>query len=212
MASLQKISSRLGRKKLDTSSAELFEQKYQRIADPWNFATSEYEQSRYNAILAALAGRRYHRAFEPGCSVGALTEKLITICDHVEAIDFAASAIATARRRCPQPQVLFRVAGLPECLPLQGFDLIVLSEIGYYFTPEQWTAIVTSLVETAAPGTTFVTAHWLGSSPDHRMSGDQVHTIVRADVNLRLLHEERHAGFRLDRLERIASSPHATTG
>ncbi len=186
MAALRDILSRMNfRQKLDPSSADFFEQKYQRRPDPWNFAESQYEQARYDAILAALKGRRYGNAFEPGCSIGALTEKLLTLCDHVEAIDFAASAIATARERCPQPQATFQVMGLPERLPLQGFDLIVLSEIGYYFTPEQWTDIVGSLVATSAPGTTFITAHWLGVSPDHSMSGDEVHA------------------FRLDRLERM---------
>ncbi|WP_419804577.1 SAM-dependent methyltransferase [Terriglobus sp.] len=188
---------------LDPSSAEFFAEKYRRAADPWNFATSEYEQCRYDAILAALRGRHYGNAFEPGCSVGALTEKLAAVCDHVEAIDFAVPAVATARQRCPRPQVTFRVMGLPERLPLHGFDLLVLSEIGYYFTPEHWTAMVASMAETALPGTTFLAAHWLGVSPDHRMSGDEVHAILRANPKLQLQHEERHAGFRLDRLERV---------
>ena len=187
----------------DTSSADFFEEKYRRDADPWNFEKSKYEQSRYDAIVAAVQGKRYRAAFEPGCSVGALTAKLVSLCDRVEAIDFAASAIATARKRCPQEEVTFRVMGLPERLPLYGFDLIVLSEIGYYFTPEQWTDIVASLATTSSPGTTFITAHWLGVSPDHRMSGDEVHSILRANRNLHLVHEERRPGFRLDRLERM---------
>lgn len=191
-------------KPLDTSSAAFFEQKYERTADPWNFATSEYEQARYAAIIAALQGRRYRSAFEPGCSVGALTEKLIAICDGVEAIDFAAPAVATARQRCPQPEIRFRVMSLPDRLPLHGFDLLVLSEIGCYFTPERWTEIVSSIVSTATPGTTLLAAHWLGSSPDHRMSGDHVHEILRSQSHLQLQHEERHAGFRLDRWERTA--------
>lgn len=189
---------------LDPSSSAFFEQKYQQKADPWDFAKSEYEQSRYHAIIAALAGKRYRNAFEPGCSVGVLTEQLLTICDHVEAIDFAASAVAAARARCPGSNATFQVMGLPERLPLHGFDLIVLSEIGYYFAPEQWQQIIASLVSTAGLGTTFLVAHWLGFSPDHRVSGEQVHAIVRAQPDLHLLHEERHAGFRLDLLERTA--------
>ena len=191
------------RKKIDPSSAAFFEQKYQRQDDPWDFTGSEYEQSRYNAIVAALAGRRYRSAFEPGCSVGALTEKLITLCDHVEAIDFAASAVATARRRLSQPEITFGVMSLPERLPLLGFDLVVLSEIGYYFTPEQWTEITNSIVATAEVGTTILASHWLGVSPDHRMSGDDVHKVLRSNRKLHLQHEERHPGFRLDLWERM---------
>ena len=155
-------------RKPDPSSAGFFEKKYKESADPWNFAKSEYEQGRYEAIVAALQHKRYRNAFEPGCSIGALTEKLIGFCDHIEAIDFSASAIAAARQRCPQPQIEFRVMGLPERLPLRGFDLIVLSEIGYYFPQSQWTEMVASMVETAEPGTTILAAHWLGTSPDHK--------------------------------------------
>jgi trans-aconitate methyltransferase len=191
------------RKKIDPSAAEYFEQKYKKTADPWDFEHSTYEQSRYDTILAALAGRRYRRAFEPGCSVGALTAKLLTVCDEIEAIDFAPSAIATARERNPQPQINFRVMGLPERLPLQGFDLIVLSEVGYYFSVSKWTEIVASIVSTTEPGSTLIAAHWLGVSPDHRLSGDVVHAVLRAHPNLHLQHEERHSAFRLDRLERI---------
>ncbi|GAA3748783.1 nodulation S family protein [Terriglobus aquaticus] len=190
------------RKKLDPSSASFFEQKYRKTADPWNFEKSQYEQARYDAIIAALAGRRYHKAFEPGCSVGALTAKLLTVCDQVEAIDFAASAIATARQRNPDPRAHFQVMSLPERLPLLGFDLIVLSEIGYYFTAEQWSEYVDSIVSTSAPGSTLIAAHWLGVSQDHRLSGDEVHATLRAHPNLHLQHEERHPAFRLDRLER----------
>ena len=189
--------------KLDPSSADFFETKYRRNADPWDFETSAYEQSRYDAIVSALEGRRYRNAFEPGCSVGALTAKLLTVCDHVEAIDFAASAVATARQRNPQPQVTFQVMGLPERLPLLGFDLLVLSEIGYYFDARQWADIVDSIVSTALPGSTIVAAHWLGVSSDHRLSGDEVHAILRSNCNLHLSHEERNTGFRLDRLERV---------
>lgn len=194
------------RKKLDPSSAAFFEKKYKGAPDPWNFQQSTYEQARYDAVLAAAVaaahGRTYARGFEPGCSIGTLTERLITVCEQVEAIDFAASAIATARQRCPQPEITFRVLGLPERLPLDGFDLVVLSEIGYYFTPQEWARMVQDMASTAAPGTIFVASHWLGQSPDHRMHGDEVHTILRRDTNLHLLHEERHAGFRLDTLER----------
>ena len=46
--------------------------------------------------LGAL-NRRYRRAFEPGCSIGALTRHLALICDQVEAMDIAPSAVFIAR-------------------------------------------------------------------------------------------------------------------
>jgi SAM-dependent methyltransferase len=185
------------------SAAAFFETKYRQQVDPWDFASSHYELRRYDTIVAALNTRPYRRVFEPGCSLGVLTEKLAAFCDAVEAIDFSQTAVAQARQRCAHlPKVEISCGSLPARLPVLGFDLLVLSEIGYYFSPEEWTRISSSLVLGMEPGTTLLAAHWLGASPDHRMHGDQVHAILRADPRLKLEHEERHEGFRLDRWTR----------
>ncbi len=182
------------------SAPEFFEAKYQWNADPWNFAKSEYELQRYDAIIAALAPRRYARAFEPGCSVGVLTEKLAALCDAVEAVDFSATAVARARERCAYlPHVEIRILSLRERMPLEGFDLVVLSEIGYYFCARDWKALVAELVGSLPSGTTLLAAHWLGESPEHQIPGDEVHAILRAEPLLLLQHAERHEHFRLDR-------------
>ena len=186
------------------TSSEFFEAKYRAAADPWNFAGSPYELERYAATIAALARRRYHRGFEPGCSVGVLTERLAGLCDEVDAVDFSPSAIAQARERCRGLEnVHLACASLPELLPVRGFDLIVLSEIGYYFATEEWTRIAESLTEEMPVGGTLLAVHWLGSSPDHRISGDEVHAVLSVKPRLRLEAAERHAGFRLDRWERV---------
>ena len=189
---------------VDLSSADFFETKYRQSADPWNFAVSPYEQGRYGATLAALAHRRYRRAFEPGCSVGVLTEQLAGLCDAVEAIDFAPSAVETARRRCAAlPHVHIACADLGARLPLVGFDLVVLSEIGYYFEPETWRELSAAVVGSLPVGATLLAVHWLGHSDDHRMSGDAVHEMLLAQNGLRLEQAERHLGFRLERWSRV---------
>ena len=181
-------------------SPEFFEKKYRRESDPWHFANSPYEQHRYDATLAALSHRRYARAFEPGCSVGVLTERLARVSDAVEAIDFSPTAVEQARTRCAHlPGVSVRCLSLPERLPVQGFDLVVLSEIGYYFSPAHWTELVASVAEGLPRGGTLLGVHWLGSSGDHRMHGHEVHRILRAQPGLLLEHEEQHPFFRLDR-------------
>ncbi len=183
-----------------TSSSEFFEAKYRRATDPWNFAGSPYELRRYGAIVDALAGRRYRRGFEPGCSVGVLTERLAAICDAVEAIDFSATAVERARERCAHlPHVEAVCRSLPERMPVEGFDLLVCSEIGYYFGPEEWRELSEGLIVGMPAGATLLAAHWLGTSADHRMGGDEVHEIIGRSSSLRLEHTERHEEFRLDR-------------
>ncbi|SEB71778.1 SAM-dependent methyltransferase [Terriglobus roseus] len=189
---------------LTTTSSEFFEAKYRGGTDPWNFAANAYEQARYRTILRALSPGRYQHAWEPGCSVGVLTEQLAGICEQVDACDFAQSAVEQARVRCAGlPGVSVYCASLTEDAPIAMFDLVVLSEIGYYFTAEEWHDQVARIAHALQPGATLLAAHWLGHSPDHIQGGDAVHAELLACPRLLLDHSERHeqadSGFRLDR-------------
>jgi len=182
----------------DTTSQAFFEQMYADARDPWAFATSAYEQRRYATTLEALGPRRFHRAFEPGCSIGVLTERLASICDQVEAMDISPTAIVRAQDRCRSlSNVVIRQGALPDQIPQGQFDLIVFSEIGYYFDPKTLLAVAQELVNRLTSDGIFLAAHWLGASPDHLLDGDQVHGIL-ASMNLPLISSERYEGFRLD--------------
>lgn len=187
-----------------TSSAAFFEAKYQKQVDPWGFASNAYELQRYAAIIRAIAHRHYARAFEPGCSIGVLTERLAAYCDEVYAIDFSRTAVAQAQARCAHlPQVEIHCAALPQGTPAKDFDLLVLSEIGYYFARHDWQRIAGALIDSLAPGATVLAAHWLGHSQDHRISGEEVNNILLAHPRLRLQHTERDPSMKLDRLVRL---------
>ncbi|CAN5669385.1 hypothetical protein BH10ACT3_BH10ACT3_18100 [soil metagenome] len=172
---------------IDPSAAEFFEAKYSDAPDndPWNFASSAYELDRYRRVLSALPRGHYRRAFEPGCSVGALSRPLSRRCDHLLAMDFAPTAIDVAlaaqeelaRNDDAMSRIEFRVGELPQDLaPGDGaFDLIVFAEIGYYFELEQLDSVAELLVSHLVAGGDLVAAHWTGHSEDHRLSGEQTH-------------------------------------
>lgn len=188
----------------DTTSADFFDQKYRDNPDPWDFADSAYEQARYNAIIAALDNRLYERAFEPGCSVGELTIKLSKQCAHVDAMDISPTAVSRARERCRQLRhVTIHAGALPHHMPENQFDLIVFSEIGYYFDEARLQELGNMLVSRINTSGTLLAAHWLGTSKDHLLSGDRVHEILSGLEGLKLDHAERHAHFRLERWTRV---------
>jgi SAM-dependent methyltransferase len=187
-----------------TTTADFFERIYRHAPDPWNFAASDYEQGRYRSILDALGGQRYVRAFEPGCSIGILTALLSPLCDRVEAIDISPTAVNRASERCRElANVNVSSGALPESIPAGKFDLIVFSEIGYYFRRGPLLELGNRLISEISPSGTFLAAHWLGRSSDHLLSGDEVHDVLASIPGLRNVHAERHAGFRLDRWERL---------
>lgn len=188
----------------DTTSAEFFDRKYQQDDDPWHFETSPYERHRYLTVIDSLAERRFARAFEPGCSVGVLTALLAPYCACLEAIDISETAVRRAQDRCSQfKSVNIREGSLPESIPTGEFDLIVFSELGYYFDKTQLARVVQDLSSHLAVGGLLVAAHWLGHSEDHLITGDDVHRIIRSCSTLALDGEWRHTGFRLDRMVRI---------
>lgn len=186
------------------SSAAFFEAKYQRSADPWNFESSDYERRRYDAILNALEGSRYRSALEPGCSVGVLTEGLAPLCDQLLAFDFSPTAARAAEQRCRKfAHVRVSCLGLEDIPSFGGFDLIVLSEIGYYFTEIQWKKLTQRIVAEMPQRATLLAAHWTGSSEDHEISGDLVHDVLLANGHLSFKRGERCPGFRFDQWERL---------
>jgi protein-L-isoaspartate O-methyltransferase len=181
------------------TSPDAFEAIYRSSPDPWNFASSPYEQFRYLTTVESLQRRRYGTAFEPGCSVGALTVRLAALCERVIATDIAPSAVERARGRCKRLQnVSVRLAeGLTD-LPDGPVELIVFSEIGYYFDEVVLERYANALAAHLQSGGEFVAVHWLGTSPDHVLHGDVVHETLKAVLPLSWVQGTRHNGFRID--------------
>jgi hypothetical protein len=116
----------------DPTSQAFFERKYRQAVDPWGCGASAYEHARYTTTIKALGDRKFSRGFEPGCSIGVLTDRIAKVCDRV-----------------------------------------------------------------------FLAVHWLGISPDHRLSGDRVREILSVILGLQPTDWQRREGFRLDCWNRI---------
>jgi len=131
--------------------------------------------------MAMLTAPRYGRAFEPGCSVGELTARLAFRVDALLAMDCSPTAVQMARSRCRGLDHVSIVVGeLPGEWPADTFELIVLSEIGYYFDRAGLREILTRSAGALAPGGTLLALHWRGRSEDHVLPGDEVHAMARA--------------------------------
>jgi 2-polyprenyl-3-methyl-5-hydroxy-6-metoxy-1,4-benzoquinol methylase len=163
---------------INTSSAAFFDAKYADKDDPWNFATNRYEISRYETILKHVNPELHGRVFEPGCSIGVLTQLLARRVKSVHATDLSELAVMRAKRRCADlANASFEVGGIapPD---VEEYDLIVLSEVGYYLDASElwWTA--GEVAARVAPKGRIIAAHWLGTSPDHVLNGRDVHYVL----------------------------------
>ncbi|MEV5595327.1 SAM-dependent methyltransferase [Streptomyces sp. NPDC052496] len=158
-----------------------FDTMYAGSADPWQLADRWYEQRKYALTVAALPRRRYRRAFEPGCSVGVLTRLLAERCDEVLATDRVPAAVqAAAARNRDQAHVQVRPLAIPDQWPEDTFDLIVLSELLYYFDDAALHAVLSRTVDSLQPGGTLITAHWNHPVEDHLRTGSQLAPLLSA--------------------------------
>ncbi len=185
-----------------------FDALYQTDPDPWKFATSDYEAEKYAQTIAALPNARYRSALEIGGSIGVLTQKLARSCDSVLSIDVVPLAQVQAIQRCQQlPQVRFQIMSFPAQYPSEKFDLILVSEVGYYWCQNDLEIAQQRMFELLEPGGHLLLVHWLPRSPDYPLTGDEVHDAFLAHVPVQLqhLHGQRNAQYRLDLFERVRS-------
>ena len=187
----------------DTVPQRYFDRIYAGDPDPWRFETSGYERDKYRATIAALPRARYVCALEVGCSVGVLTLELAARCDALLAVDIAEAALAEARRRCAAcGHIAFRRMTVPAELPEGGFDLILLSEVGYYWGAPDLARFLDFCAARLVPGGTLALVHWVLAAGDYPLTGDEVHDRAAATPGLHLVHDDRPLPYRLSILGR----------
>jgi Nodulation protein S (NodS) len=188
---------------MTSTSRRYFESMYESDSDPWNFATSEYERRKYAVTVAALPRRRYHNAFEPGCSIGVLSEQLAPRCDRLLSTDIIVDALKVATVRLSECRnVVVEARSIPDEWPQEFFDLIVLSEIAYYFDREGLEGVLRSIMETTRPGAHVLGVHWRGTT-DYPQSGDEVHERIGLCSEFRSVVHHVETEFRLDVWEHV---------
>lgn len=150
---------------------------YARDGDPWHLRSGWYERRKLKLLLACLPKERYRAAFEPGCSVGEVTAGLAGRCDLVIAADFHQDAVAAARQRTANaPNVEVRRLLLPRQWPQRKhFDLVVLSEIGYFLTPSAWPQLCGLVAGSLTADATVLACHWRGDFAERTLPTDALH-------------------------------------
>jgi SAM-dependent methyltransferase len=189
---------------VQTLRPSYFDRIYATNPDPWRFASSAYELSKYALTLEALPAERYPRALEIGCSIGVLTQELASRCDSILAVDAAAAPLKAARRRCARLKaVRFEQMFVPKQWPAGTFDLVLLSEVVYYLDEKDLIRLATNVAGATPPAADIVLVHWIGDT-DYPLSGDEAANLFigAMDGSCSVERSERHRRFRLDVLTR----------
>jgi SAM-dependent methyltransferase len=183
----------------DRAPVEHFERLARESEDPWDYATSDYEQAKYGETLDYLP-ERCGRTLELGCSVGVFTAMLAPRCEHLVAVDFSPTALARARARlrgADGVELLRR--RLPEEMPAGPFDTIVCAEVLYYWSADLVHEALRRIEAALAPGATLLAVHWRHPDPRRALTGDDVHVILDRETSLVLDASRTTPDYLLDR-------------
>ncbi len=181
---------------------DYFEALYAESPDPWGFESSAYERRKYETTLRSIEGRRFRRALEVGSSIGVFTAMLAPRCDELLAVDASEKAVAVARDRlADQHQVRVERRTLPEEMPEGPFDLIVASEVLYYWPGEVVLQAIQQFEGAIAPHGLLLAVHWRKETKTYPLQGDEVHELLLAHTGLANTLTVTEPEYRLDLFE-----------
>lgn len=192
----------------NTLSSDYFDDVYNRNDDPWDFENSPYEKQKYEATLAALPRPVYENVFEIGCSIGVLTKQLASRSKRLLSVDVADLALAKAKERLKDfTQVKVEKMTVPQQFPDEAFDLILLSEVGYYLSKNDLEKLAALMIGHLETGGQLLLVHWTPFVPDYPQTGDEVHdyfmNLCQQKQHLQHLFHQREEKFRLDLFEKV---------
>jgi predicted TPR repeat methyltransferase len=192
------------------SLAARFDAVYKRNRDPWGLESRFYEHRKRLLSIVSLPKQHYGRAFEIGCSIGVMTEEIAPLADDLLAADVSERAVQEARMRLqPLRHVRVERREVPREWPRGRFDLITVSEVGFFMGTAglQETARLTA--ENLTDDGNVLLCHWRHPMKGWELDGDDVHRIFIAHSGLKVVCDHLEADFRLNIL---AKEEHNSVG
>ena len=117
-------------------------------------------------------------------------------CDHLLSCDVAAAAVrAAARRTRDLPNLRVERRRVPGQWPSGRFDLIVFSEILYYFGDSDLEQVLDYGVGALRPGGTLLAVHWRHPVAEYPRTGDEVHQALASHPAWNRVAEHTEADF-----------------
>ncbi|HEN8710839.1 TPA: methyltransferase domain-containing protein [Pseudomonas putida] len=179
--------------------AQYFADLYANNDDPWAFRTRWYERRKRDLLMASLPRQCYQRVFEPACANGELSASLAERCAELLCQDLDPTAVALARQRLAGlPNASVVTGRLPADWPGGSFDLIVLSEVGYYLNATDWLQVIEQSVASLTYDGGLLACHWRHPIAGCPQDGREVHQLLAKHVPLYPVFRHEEADFLLE--------------
>ena len=184
-----------------SAPSSFFDEIFRESSDPWRYTSGFYETSKFRTTIKCLPKVQFKNAFEIGCAIGVLTEKLAKKCDRLLSVDYSEVGLEEARKRCAGlPQVRFEQMQIPQQFPTEKFDLILFSEVGYYLTMPDLLTTKQKIIDQLLPGGYLLMVHFRSQVESFILNGDIVHdTFIQESAQfLKHLGDPRQQKFWID--------------
>ena len=183
---------------------QYFEELYAGDSDPWRYHECEYEIAKRVDTLSFLHAR-YESACEVGCSIGVLTGELAPRCDALLAIDISPRAADIARQSLRGfPQVEVAVMHLPYDRPTRKVDLLMLSEVLYFFDADELAQLASLAHDITKPGADLVIVSYDGETRTKLNGRQATETFLSHVKDFQLLRTEQREHYHIRLLRRDA--------
>ncbi|MFB2597852.1 PIG-L family deacetylase [Herbiconiux sp. P17] len=185
-------------------AADYFDTLHRGADDPWGFESRWYEERKRAVLLASLPDRDYGEVLEVGSSTGVLSRALAARASgRLVGVDVSEVAVQRARERnADLPVASFERMRVPADWPSGSFDLVVVSEVGYYLDPPDLTGLIERIVGSLTPSGAVVCCHWRHPVAGRAIDGDGVHAVFAARPEFARLARHLEEDFVLDVLVR----------
>jgi len=160
-----------------STPSSVFDEIFRDNPDPWEYTTKFYEITKFRATIQALPKVQFKNAFEIACAIGVITEKLAPKCDRLLSVDCSELGLVEARKRCSHlPQVRFEQMQIPQQFPTEKFDLILFSEVGFFFTMPDLLETKQKIIDALLPGGYLLMVHFRSTAAHYFIQdGETVH-------------------------------------
>ncbi|MCL1497890.1 class I SAM-dependent DNA methyltransferase [Xanthomonas nasturtii] len=180
------------------ANADYFDSIYQQ-PDPFGYATRWYEARKRDILLATLPKNQFARGWELGCSNGEVTRGLAARCEYLLATDMSAAAVEQAKQRVGErSNVEILQACHPQQWPVGSFDLIVLSEIGYYLGAAELDDLIVRIQDALTPDGLLLACHWKHPFEQAQLDGVAVHACIARLLTRPLAYRYEDSDFLLE--------------
>ena len=105
--------------------------------------------------------------------------------------------VAARRRLAGDAGVRFEQRRIPGDWPDEQFDLVILSEIGYYCGTSDLQELADRAASSLTPDGVLVACHWRHPVGEYPVRGDEVHRVLQAQPGLAVLAEHVEEDFLL---------------